>query len=118
MIYYKVLNRITPFSDLMYYLRTDQFKYKRTINVLDPFNSKWFVYKDVYASCPESKLNTELSIIKEDLFTVLDYKGVERFFERIQTYNKELQYAKIKVKELSILLENIERTLLYWDDYN
>ena len=118
MTYYRVLSKITKNKEPFYYLNNNEFEYKESIDVLGPFYTKMKVYKDIYSFYPSPKLD----ILNEGLFTVLDYKEVETFFAVIQAYNikiKDLRATYIPFVEDSIaLLKDIERTLLYWDDYN
>ena len=118
MIYYRILSKVTIYKEPFYYLSNNELKYKESINVLGSYYTKMMVYKDFYSCYSIPKLD----ILSEDLFTLLDYKGVETFFGVIQTYNKKLQDANATyipfVEDSIILLKDIERTLLYWDDYN
>ena len=108
MIYYKLLKRVNVTNITVYYLVTKDFKYKKPIRVFDPVDLNMYVYKDFDSLFPISKLNR----LNEDLFDILTYKEVEEFFSYIQ------DYAANNNPRIPEILIDLERVLLYWDDYN
>ena len=110
MIYYRLLRRINITNITVYYLVTKDFKYKKPRRVFDPADLNMYVYKDLDSLFPINKFSS----LNEDLFGVLTYKEVEEFFSYVQNYIHSIRY----LKEADALLKDLERVLLYWDDYN
>ena len=66
---------------------------------------KWVTFTNEYVFSLSTKW-------VENLFDILTYKEVEEFFSYIQDYTAN------NTPRVPEILKDLERVLLYWDDYN